>query len=153
MDSHEVTKAIKEARPRLSLVSPLVSKIILGFIVMNIALGISLLAKLGYITNGLVIAPNEFVFQIWGGVFIALGVTKLFAYIRNDWKWLRMILVIAVFIKIIWMLALIVRYVTGEFSNPFLLIIWMFITHVQAFAYIHFMPTPTIQKGAEDADK
>lgn len=68
MDSHEVTKAIKQARPKLSLVSPLVSKIILGFIVMNILFGISLMAKLGYITNGLVIAPNEFVFQLWGGV-------------------------------------------------------------------------------------
>ena len=153
MDSHEVTKAIKQARPKLSLVSPLVSKIIIGFIVMNILLGISLIAKLGYITNGLVIAPNEFVFQLWGGVFIVLGITKLFAYLRNNWQMLRYILVIAVFIKIIWMLALIVRYATGEFSNPFLLIIWVFITHVQAMAYIHFMPTPTIQKGAEDADK
>lgn len=153
MDSHEVTKAIKEARPKLSLVSPLVSKIIVGFIVMNILLGIALIAKLGYVVNGLVIAPNEFAFQLWGGVFIILGVTKLIAYIRNDWKTLRMILVIAVFIKIIWMLALIVRYVSGEFTNPFLLIIWVFITHVQAMAYIHFMPTPTIQKGAEDADK
>ena len=153
MDSHEVTKAIKSARPRLSLVSPLVAKIIIGFIVMNILLGVSLVSKLGYITNGLVIAPNEFVFQIWGGVFILLGITKLIAYVRNDWKTLRMILVMAVFIKIIWMLALIVRYTTGEFSNPFLLIIWIFITYVQMFAYIHFMPTPTIQKGAEDADK
>lgn len=153
MDSHEVTKAIKEARPKLSLVSPLVSKIILGFIVMNILLGVSLIAKLGYITNGLVIAPNEFVFQLWGGVFVILGITKLVAYIQNNWKVMRYILVIAVFIKIIWMLALIVRYATGEFSNPFLLIIWVFITHVQAMAYIHFMPTPTIQKGAEDADK
>lgn len=69
MDSHEVTKAIKEARPRLSLVSPLVSKIIVGFIVMNILLGLALVAKLGYVVNGLVIAPNEFAFQLWGGVF------------------------------------------------------------------------------------
>lgn len=141
MDSHEVTQAIKKARPRLSLISPLVSKIIIGFIVMNLLIGFSLISKVGYITNGLVIAPNELIFQMWGVVFVLLGITKLYAYIKNNWQMLRYILVVAVFIKLIWAIALTVRYITGEFDNPFVLIIWIFITHVQAMAYIHFMPT------------
>lgn len=153
METNEITQAIKEARPKLSVISPLVSKIIVGFIVMNILLGVSLITKFGFIVNGLVIAPNEFIFQLWGAVFVLLGITKLIAYRKNNWPLIRHILVVAVFIKLIWAIALVIRYVSGDFSNPFLLIVWLFITHVQAATYVHFMPIPQIQKGAEDADK
>lgn len=153
MDQTEITRTIKQARPALKVVSPLVAKIIVGFAVLNVILGLSLLFKLGYTKSSLVIAPTEIAFQIWGGVFILLGLTKAIAYKMNNWRLIKNILIVAVLVKLTWAIALVVQYVSDGFVNPFLLVIWLFITHVQAMTYIHFMPTPFIEKGVRNADK
>lgn len=152
MDSHEVTKAIKEARPRLSRVSPLVAKIVLGYAVVNVLLGVSLAITTARLSTGLVIAPTQFAFQVWGVLFTILGIALFYTYWKNSWKGMRGLFVVGMCFKFAWTIALVVRLFSGDFSNPIILIIWLFFTYIQAVAYIHFMPIPTIEKGAEDAD-
>lgn len=152
MDSHEITKAIKEARPRLASVSPLVAKIVLGYATINVLLGASLVATTAKLSTGLVIAPTQLAFQVWGALFAILGVAMFITYWRNSWKGMRALFVVGMCFKFAWAIALVIRLFSGEFSNPIILIIWLFFTYIQAVAYIHFMPIPTIEKGAKDAD-
>lgn len=153
MDTREITQAIKEARPKLSVISPLVAKIVLGFGVINVLLGIGLATTKAQLASPLVIAPNTGAFQLWGALFFVLGVLMLWGYWRNNWKFLRHTFVIGILFKFMWAVALLLRYISGEYSNPTLLMVWLFFAYIQAVTYIHFMPIPQIQKGAEDADK
>jgi len=152
MDSHEISQAIKQARPKLSSVSPLAAKIVLGYSVVNILLGWGLASTQATLATPLVVAPEPYFYQIWGVLFITLGLFMGITYKRNSWKWMRYSFVIGMCFKFAWAIALLVRYVSGEFSNPLILIIWLFFAYVQAVTYVHFMPIPTIEKGAEDAD-
>lgn len=148
----QITEAITEARPKLKDISPLVAKIVLGFGFGNLLLGGALVSTQAYVQDGVVIAPNSLLLQIWGGVFIALGISMLYCYHRNHWKALRQIFVIAILIKFLWAIALVIRYIQGDYSNPFLLIIWLIFAYIQAVTYIHFLPSTYLEKAANDAD-
>lgn len=151
MDEKKITQTIKEARPKLSVISPLVAKIVLGFAVVNILLGWGLAAKVARLDTSLVISPSQFTFQLWGGAFILLGIAMLVTYALNQWKAMRATFVVGMAFKFAWAIALVVRYLSGGFDNPILLIIWLFFAYIQAVTYLHFMPLPIIQKGAENA--
>lgn len=153
METREITQAIKEARPKLSVISPLVAKIVLGFAVLNLLLGAGLASTSALPSTPLIVAPTSLAYQIWGAAFFVLGLIMFWAYKRNNWKIIRYTFVLGMCFKFAWAIALAVRYFSGDFGNPLVLIIWLFIAYVQAASYIHFMPIPQIQKGAEDADK
>jgi len=153
METREITQAIKDARPKLSVISPLVAKIVIGFAVLNLLLGAGLASTSALPSTPLIVAPTAGAYQVWGGLFFILGLVMLWVYRKNNWKVIRYTFVIGMCFKFAWAIALAVRYVSGDFGNPLVLIMWLFIAYVQAAAYIHFMPIPQIQKGAEDADK
>lgn len=75
----------------------------------------------------------------------------LWLYARNSWRGMRYMFVIGMCFKFMWAIALVVRYISGEYSNPIILIIWLFMAYVQAVTYLHFMPQPALDKGAKDA--
>lgn len=151
METREIAQAIKEARPKLARVSPLVAKIVIGFGVINILLGIGLATTQASLATPLVVAPERFYYQLWGFLFFVLGVAMLWLYARNSWRGMRYTFVIGMCFKFMWAIALVVRYVSGEFSNPIVLIIWLFMAYIQAVTYLHFMPQPALGKGAKDA--
>lgn len=150
MDKLNVHQAIKEARPKLSRVSPLVAKIVIGFGIFNLLLGWGLITTQATLATPLVIAPTPFAYQLWGGAFAFLGVLMLWGYQQNKWKFMRQTFVIGITFKFAWAIALVIRYVSGDFTNPFLLIVWVFTAYIQAIAYVHFMPTPKIDKGVKN---
>lgn len=151
MDQFEITQAIKEARPRLARVSPLVAKIVLGFGVINLLLGLGLVTTQAKLSTPLVVAPSIGFYQAWGVAFILLGLAMLWLYKRNSWRGMRYTFVIGMCFKFAWAIALLVRYVSGDFANPLVLIIWLFFAYIQAVTYIHFMPQPALDKWAKDA--
>lgn len=153
METREITQAIKDARPKLSVISPLVAKIVIGFAVLNLLLGAGLASTSALPSTPLIVAPTAGAYQVWGALFFILGLVMLWVYRKNNWKVIRYTFVLGMCFKFAWAIALAVRYVSGDFGNPLVLIMWLFIAYVQAAAYIHFMPIPQIQKGAEDADK
>lgn len=140
---HEVKGKLKELRPSLRLVAPLTWTIILGFGILNLVLGWSLMHyPLG---TPLAIVSDYTPLQLYGAMFIALGVAMLLNLWRNNWRWLRRLLLIGLLIKTIWLFALVMRLFNG--GSAIILVLWMFITHVQAMAYVYFIP---IQKGGSD---
>ena len=152
MSSREISQAIKEARPKLILVSPLAAKIVIIFGVLNILLGAGFIFTQAVLATPLAIAPTLLAYQLWGLAFFALGVAMLWAYKRNSWRIMRHTMVIGIAIKFAWAIALVIRYVSGEFTNPFVLIVWVGLAAIQAVTYVHFMPIPTIEKGTRDAN-
>lgn len=152
MSNKEVIQAIKEARPKLRDVSPLVAKIVIIYGVMNLLLGAGLALTQAQLATPLAIAPSMFYYQLWGGAFIVLGAIMLWAYWHNNWRLMRHTMVLGMAFKFAWAIALVIRYVSGEFTNPFVLIVWVGLAAIQAVTYVHFMPIPTIEKGTRDAN-
>lgn len=152
MSEKQLTQAIKEARPRLILVSPLAAKIIIIFAVINVLLGLSLATTQATLTTPLAVAPSPGFYQLWGLLFGLLGLVMFWAYRRNSWRIMRHTMVVGMAFKFAWAIALVVRYVSGEFTNPFVLIVWVGLAAIQAVTYVHFMPIPTIEKGTRDAN-
>lgn len=148
----QITEAIKEVRPKLSQISPLVAKIVLGFSGVNLLLGAGLFTTQSKLASPLVIAPNELSFQLWGAAFFVLGLLMAYGYWRNNWHFMRQTFIIGMVFKFCWFAALVIRYFSGEYNNPTLLVVWLFFAYIQAVTFIHFLPTPYIQKAAEDAE-
>ncbi|MFA5172581.1 MAG: hypothetical protein WC426_13550 [Sulfuriferula sp.] len=132
----EIKQQIKELRPGLRQVAPLTWSIILGFGILNLVLGASLM----YYPLGkpvAIITPYT-PLALYGLIFVVLGVFMLLNLYKNNWKWLRRLLIIGVLIKSVWLFALVLRLFDG--GNAIILALWLFLTHVQAMTYIHFIP-------------
>lgn len=139
---HEVKHQIKELRPSLRIVAPLTWYIILGFGILNLVLGLSLM-KYSFGTP-LSIVSRYTPLPLYGVFFVVLGIFMLYNLQRNNWKILRRLLLCGLLIKTIWLYALVVRSFQG--GNAIVLSLWLFITYIQAIAYIYFIPT---QKGGD----
>lgn len=148
----QITEAIKEVRPKLSEISPLVAKIVLGFTGVNLLLGAGLATTQSKLASPIVIAQSTGAFQVWGALFFILGCFMAYGYWRNNWNFIRKTFIVGMVFKLTWFAALAIRYFSGEYTNPTLLVVWLFFAYVQMVTFIHFMPTPYIQKGAEDAE-
>lgn len=148
----QITEAIKEARPKLKDVSPLTAKIVLGFSGVNLLLGAGLASTQSQLARPIVVAPNQTSFQLWGAAFFVLGLFMAYFYLRNDWKRIRYTFIVGLVFKLSWFMALAIRYFTTDYSNPTLLVVWLFFAYVQMVTYIHFLPTPYIDKAAKDAE-
>lgn len=134
----EVKTKLKELRPGLREVAPLTWSLILGFGILNLVLGVSLMTyPLG---QQVAIVTTYTPLPLHGLYFVILGALMLVNLWRNNWKWLRILLLAGLLIKAVWLFALVVRLFTG--GNAITLSLWLFITHVQAVAYVHFIPTP-----------
>lgn len=136
----EVKRKIKELRPNLRHIAPLTWTLILGFGVLNLVLGVSLMYfKLG---TPLAIVSEITPLPLYGVYFFMLGVFMLYHLVRNNWRAMRVLLLMGLLIKTIWLFALVIRLFQG--GSAIILSLWLFITYVQAMTYIYFIPT---QKG------
>lgn len=136
-----IEKKIRAARPSLRMARPLPYWIVTIFAAFNIVLGISLFIAFdaGRITTSLLIVNEVFTFRLWGIIFIALGVLKLFALKTNNWGLARHSLLTGVVIKAAWAIALTIR----SFVSPGTLLLnsmWVALALIQMATFIFFMP-------------
>lgn len=141
MSNKQLAQELRKARPKLRAVSPLAHWIICLYGVFNVLLGISFLLAIDAtrFNSPLLIVNEIFSYDIWGAIFIAVGVLKLYSLKTNNWALSRRTLLIGVAIKAAWALALIVRI----FVNPgtiFVTLLWVTLALVQIATYIFFMP-------------
>jgi len=135
----DISRKIKEARPRLRTVAPLSSALTIGYSIFNIVLGTGLLSQQARTVEFFIV--NEFMsYQAWGSFFIVLGVVMGSALLVNSWRFTRWSLIIGIFLKIWWLLALFVRDVFQDGNNSILLIMWAFVTFVQIVLFVNFLP-------------
>lgn len=134
-------KQIKQARPSLKVVTPLVHWVITIYAYFNIIFGLSLFFAIDQtkISASLLIVNDIFSYKFWGVIFIAIGIIKLFALKTNNWDLSRKSLLLGVSIKAAWAVALIVRSLTSP--GTFLVsIIWVALAAIQVVTFIFFMP-------------
>lgn len=135
----DINRKIKEARPRLQTIAPLSSSITTGFAIFNIVLGAGLMFQKARTVEFFIV--NDFLnYQIWGAIFMLLGVVMGTALIMNSWRITRWSLLIGIFLKLWWWLALLVRDVFQDGNNTLFLGLWTFVTFVQIILYINFLP-------------
>jgi hypothetical protein len=135
----DIAKKIREVRPKLKTVSPLTAAIMLGYGVINILLGLGMLVYVNPSPDAQFAIINDVVtFQVWGIIFILLGLTKLYGYFKNDWKLMKVSLVLGLVVKATWAIALFIRFLDG--GSILLLIVWLFFAYIQFVTYINFIP-------------
>jgi len=137
----DLHKQLRDARPRLKLVSPLAHAVVMIFGIINIVLGISLLFAIDQskISSSLLIVNELFNYRFWGVVFILLGLFKLLSLKLNSWNMSRKSLLIGVAIKAAWALALIVRAASSP-GTWLIATLWIALAAIQIATFIYFMP-------------
>jgi hypothetical protein len=143
----DIERKIRKAQPRLRKARPLPFWIILIFAFFNIAIGISLYLSFDAdrITASLLVVNELFTFKAWGIVFVGVGLVKLYSLITNNWILARHSLLLGVFIKSAWAIALTVRAFTS--SGTLLMdLLWVTLALIQIATFIFLVP---IDKGTK----
>lgn len=140
----EIQKRLREIQPRLWDVAPLTALIIIGFAVMNTVLGVGMLTQTARVQSTLLVVNSVMTYEVWGTIFLVTGIAGAVTYIFNDWRAMRTLLVVGVFLKFWWLAAIISRMVIGSSDNIILFCLWGLLCYVQIVTYIKF--TPEIKK-------
>lgn len=147
--SHNIKQQLREARPKLRVVSPMSSWVVKVMGWFNIILGLSLVFSIDSdrFTDSLFLVNEYMSSWVWGCIFLLIGIVKLYSLACNSWSLARKSLMMGVAVKAAWMVALTVR----TFFSPdttFLNLTWVAVGLVQMGAYVWFMP-PNIQTNKQ----
>lgn len=125
-----ISKKIRQARPKLSLVSPLVYSICWGFVVTNL-----------FIAHSLLISDTLFILdpRIWGLIFLILSAGVAWGLVRNEWSWIKRFMTAGLFVKATWTIYLIMVTISVP-STSGVLGVWLLLAWVQSMSIIHFVP-------------
>lgn len=142
-----ISQKIKQVRPKLRVISPISAAGIAGFAVFNCVLGTALAFEQAR-TVEFFIVNEVFSYQVWGGMFVTLGLYMGISLLINSWRNMRWSLLIAIFLKLWWFMALVAReFIQDGNNNLMLIIMWSFITYLQLVLYVNFIPKGIEEKG------
>lgn len=128
---------IAQAKPSLYTLDPLRAAICWGYAVVNIAIGIGLYYL--FSTSLPIAVANILPYRAWGVVFAFLGLATMYALITNNWNLTRRLQLGGLFIKSIWEIALILRFIDAP-QTIIVALVWLFFAYIQAVLYIFFFP-------------
>jgi len=134
--------------PRLNQVEPIISKMVVAFAVFNLVLGVGLYSLAARTLNFFII-NDLFSEQFWGVLFFLTGVGLGVGYIINNWKLIRVTLVVGLTLKFFWLLALATRQIENFDTNIFLLLFFFFVAVTQFVIYLHFPDKKEVDKWAQ----
>lgn len=126
-----VERIVSEKRPSLRKWAPLVYYITLGFAVTNILIAASFF-KGPTRTTPHVIVRGIFTLHFWGWIFILLAILGGGALVINHWKLVRRTLFLGLFVKALWLYALLLN------KNIAGVGVWGFLAYVQLLVAIYF---------------
>lgn len=129
---------MNRARPKLSIVSPLAARIIFGFAICDVLLGISLFLYPQTSAGRLAVVGGIFTLVFYASIFVLVGLSMLAALKWNDWRFIRTLMIGRLLLQSIWLYAFAV--LTWQSGSPVLLTLWAFLTYVQAVTYVYFLP-------------
>lgn len=125
-------------RPRLSTISPLVHWISTGFMWLNIWLAFIIWTTP---QAKLIIYNHGTTQQFWSVVFVLLAAGVLYGILSNRWRVVRYSLVAGLFVKAVFLYALIVLAAQTSFDSvEGSLALWLFLVWVQIGAVMFFLP-------------
>lgn len=150
--SDKLKKQIQEARPSLRAVSPVSFWFIMLMGLFNLFIGSAFMFALDPDTDDLTFrAITQFIpFGVWGALFVALGIAKLWSLKTNNWKLARYTLLLGVVMKSSWAVALTIRTFYQP-DNAFLNATWLALAITQVICYIYFLPPtePRLPNGGK----
>lgn len=134
-----IEKKIQAARPRLADFAPLTNSIVLGFVVFNFGIALSLFIN-GASSKLIII--NDFLTPVfWGLCFIFVALMLLWGHRRNNWELIRRGFIFGLALKAVFLYALLQLGTTIGFKALMgTIILWLFTVHIQAMALIYFAP-------------
>lgn len=138
-------KEIRNIRPKLSAVSPLVHWIAIGFAALNLWL-----AQIIWTAPAprLVIYNRLFTQEFWACVFIALACGIIYGILANRWNMIRYSLIAGLFVKAIFLYALFALALQiGIQAIEGTVALWLFLVWVQIGAVIFFLPKVLVEGG------
>lgn len=135
---------IRNGLPLLRLIAPWAHYNTIVFSLFNVVIGISLALSLdGHRVSAPLLIVNEVLtYQIWGAVFIALGVCQYIFLRQNKWAWIQWTHRTGTALKATWAIALIVRVFVSP-GTVFLTVMWVALMLIQVITFI-FIPTPKV---------
>lgn len=140
----KLKQQLREARPTLRVVSPLAHWVVVIMAVFNLILGAALFLAVDQnrVSAPLLIVNEILTFKIWGALFFAIGLLKLYSIKVNDWNLSRKTLLMGVSVKAMWAVALTIRSIVSP-GSIFLNLLWVTVAALQMATYIWFMPPQT----------
>lgn len=139
-------KVIRQLRPRLSEVSPLVHWTAAGFVWLNIWLSHIIWSAP---QPRLTIYNNVLTQQFWAIAFLVLSAGIVYGIFSNRWQVVRYSLIAGLFVKAVFLYALVaLAFQTSLNAVEGTLALWLFLVWVQVGAVIFFLPP--ILKGDGD---
>lgn len=133
----ELKFRLKELRPSLYTIAPLTFCICWGYAVINLGLGAGMYSL--YRPETPIAVANIFTYQVWGIIFILIGLLSVIALIKNSWKTTRILLLWGLTAKAVWAIALVVRCFIDS-RTILITLVWLFFAYIQAITYIFFIP-------------
>lgn len=139
MDNKSLNKKLVQLRPSVHEVlrydiSILAHSMSWGFAASN------LLLFLGFVTLkapiSLIIANSVLTTTLWAYIFGVLGVIMVYSLLVKKYKILRYSMLIGVFIKMVWLIALLLRIQLG--GSLLIVVLWALVTYTQFSLYIFF---------------
>lgn len=123
--------------PFLKEVNGLLNIITLAFAFFNLLLGAALYFN-SATTNDFFIVTSLFTYQFWGAAFFLGGASLLIGHILNYWSLMRNTLLVMLFVKFVWLAALVFRQIVDLDSNVFLLLFFALSAVVEIAIYVYF---------------
>lgn len=137
-------RTLIKGRPPLRIIAPLSYYLCWGFIVINFTLSFGLFTFLQG-TLPLKLVSNIIPLKAWAIIFLAIGVGLLYTLVRNLWREVRWMLLIALTVKALWATAFLIQsLISPQVTLAFML--WALFAYTEALTYIYF--TPDIQHGS-----
>ena len=144
-----IEKQLREARPKLRVVSPLSSWVVKVMGWFNIILGLSVIFSIDSdrFTASLFLVNEYMPVWAWWYIFLLMGIVKLYALASNNWSLARKSLIMGVAVQAAWMVALTIRTFVSP-GTALLNLTWVAVGLIQMGTYIWFMP-PNIQTNKQ----
>ncbi len=137
---------IRKARPRLYTIAPLTFWVLCCFVVLNAWLGLSF-----FLPPDTVIPPIEnhvMTDNFWGIIYMIMAASLGWGIMSKNWELAKYSMVFGLFIKSIFLYALLVIGIQRGFVGTFPVTgLWVFAVLIQLGAVIYFAPPRTPESG------
>lgn len=135
----DIQSAIIAARPRIEQVNRIAGWATAIFGVFNFLFGLALIFGIARFSEGISLLVL-FGAVFWGIVFCSSGVIICTAWLLNNWRVMRLMLLLMFILKIIWMMSLIYRLIFTDYSNYLTVLVWSALAALQFCVYLFFFP-------------
>lgn len=140
MDQQQVTKKVEQLHQESTrkvtkyTLDILVEQVVWGYTILNFLLFLGFIDYHGSIA--LFVAGSAFLVKVWAFIFLVTGILMLGGLRRHSLVLLRYSMLLGLFIKATWLIALVIKIAGG--SSIIIIALWGLVTYIQLWVYYYF---------------